>query len=247
MNSTRATRFTPSVFGNCGRRLTREDERILFGRLRLLRDRANEARRLSVVDSRSSDVCRERRLRCLATRVRNRILRANLPLVCSVAKGFVTTARSLQELVSDGVVSMMRAIDKFDEHRGFKFSTYATVAITRSFIRDKGNDLRQRARFRSSCDEAIATAQTRSEDDRAEAETSTLGDAVRGVLNQLDKRDRSVISLRFGLCSRQRASTLEEVGNRLGISKERARQIEVRAMARVRTFATAANLDEYLD
>jgi RNA polymerase sigma factor (sigma-70 family) len=159
----------------------------------------------------------------------------------------VTGARPLQELMSDGVVSMMRAIDKFDEGRGFKFSTYATVALTRSFIRDKGIDLRDRSRYRSGCHEAIETALSHSADDRVEAECSALNDAVRNVLSQLDARDRSVISLRFGLTNQQKARTLDEVGKQLGISKERTRQLEVRAMQRVKTLATAARLEDCLD
>ena len=97
------------------------------------------------------------------------------------------------------------------------------------------------------CEEAIDAAPSHSADDHVETEVSALRDAVRAVLNQLDERDRSVISLRFGLRSRQKAITLDDVVNRLGISRERARQHEVRAMARVRSFATAAKLDEYLD
>ena len=90
---------------------------------------------------------------------KNQIARANLRLVVSIAKRHVTPDQNFFELVSDGNVSLLRAIEKFDFARGNKFSTYASWAIMKNFARTIPGEYRQRDRFRTSYDELFAATQ----------------------------------------------------------------------------------------
>jgi RNA polymerase primary sigma factor/RNA polymerase sigma factor len=170
--------------------------------------------------------------------VKNQIARANLRLVVSIAKRHVSPDQNFFELVSDGNVSLLRAIEKFDFARGNKFSTYASWAIMKNFARTIPGEYRHRDRFRTSLDELFASEpESRSGSILDERLQEDRREKVRRILRRLDEREQQIIIGRFGLDHGREPLTLKEVGQELGVTKERIRQIEARALAKLREAA----------
>ena len=256
-----------------------------------------------------AEVARLRRRQRKGDRARDRLTRANLRLVVSVAKRFGGRGLPLLDLFQEGNLGLMRAVEKFDAGKGFKFSTYATwwirQAITRAIAdqsrtiripvhkvdamnrvlrvqRDLAQELErepshseigERAVLRS--DEVEDLLRLASEQDNPlsldspmgdEQEASLaalvpdlraiapadaaarrlLGEAVLASLDDLDKREKDVVRMRFGLDGEQ-PRTLEEVGRHFGVTRERVRQIEARTMAKLRHPHRSQKLRDYLD
>ena len=165
-----------------------------------------------------------------AVSTKNQIIRANLRLVVSIAKRHVGPSQNFFELVSDGNMSLMRAVEKFDYARGNKFSTYASWALMKNFARTIPDEHRHQDRFRTSLDEMF----TATKDDRADPfEEETVQNQrevqVEKILERLDEREQRIIIRRFGLRRGQEPLTLKQVGAEMGVTKERVRQIEARA------------------
>jgi RNA polymerase primary sigma factor/RNA polymerase sigma factor len=168
----------------------------------------------------------------------NQIIQANLRLVISVAKRYVGPHAESFEQVSDGNDSLMRAVNKFDYTRGFKFSTYATWALKMNYARAYANQKRHTDRFRTSQDEALASTRDFRADPVTRENTHSRAKAlVARILEQLDPREQQNVALRFGLGESREPQTLLQVGGELGVSKERVRQIEARAFNKLREAA----------
>ena len=95
-----------------------------------------------------------------AVQTKNEIVQANLRLVVSIAKRHVTASEDFFSLVSDGNMSLIRAVEKFDCSRGNKFSTYASWAIMKNFARSIPDEFKHRDRFRTSLDEMFTAKRT---------------------------------------------------------------------------------------
>ena len=256
-----------------------------------------------------AEVARLRRRQRKGDRARDRLTRANLRLVVSVAKRFGGRGLPLLDLFQEGNLGLMRAVEKFDAGKGFKFSTYAMwwirQAITRAIAdqsrtiripvhkvdamnrvlrvqRDLAQELErepshseigERAVLRP--DEVEDLLRLASEQDNplsldspmgdeqdasladlvpdlraiAPADAAArrlLGEAVLASLDDLDKREKDVVRMRFGLDGEQ-PRTLEEVGRHFGVTRERVRQIEARTMAKLRHPHRSQKLRDYLD
>lgn len=179
-----------------------------------------------------------------ALAVKNKIVQANLRLVVSIAKRHVGTSGDLFGLISDGNVSLMRAVDKFDYARGFKFSTYSHWAIRKNFARSIPDEFKHRERFRTSSDEIFTSHQDARADHLAEEiDQQVREDQVLKILHSLDDREQQIIVMRFGLGRGSEPRTLKEVGEELGVTKERIRQLELRALAKLRTAAEREKID----
>ena len=238
-------------------------------------------------------------------RAREDLTNANLRLVVSIAKRYTKVSMPLADAIQSGNIGLMKAVEKFDYTRGFKFSTYATwwikQAISRAVAEESRNirlpthameninralrvqreltQLNQReptiieiARamgespdrvaeyFSMAADTTSLDQPTRADGDSTIADHIAAADAVdpsdgveledmreamRVVLDELPEREREVMKMRFGL-DIEHSATLEEVGQAFNITRERVRQIEVRALFRLRHVASGQALRNFV-
>lgn len=222
--------------------LTREQEVHLFRKMNYLKFEACRlAATLDLQNPKSETMYRIEALFDEATTVRNDIIRANLRLVVSVAKKYVDRSKpeDFFEKISDGNISLMRAVDKFDFARGNKFSTYATWAIMKNFARTIPTELRRSSREQSGHMDYTfeETADERGDPDVLERAQQIRGQRLAKLFDRLDEREQAIISARFGLGQAQEPQTLKQVGETMGVTKERVRQIEARALTKLRRTA----------
>jgi len=174
---------------------------------------------------------------------KQRIVKANLRLVVSIAKKHVGVSRDLFEIVSDGNISLMRAVERFDVSRGNKFSTYASWAIIKNFARSIPESYYHGTRYVTGQDLAIETAADyRALPDPA-SDHSRVRDLIAAGLKQLPLRDQEIIAGHFGLAGVGGSLTLQQLGTRFGVTKERIRQIEQRALGRLRDVLSPSLAD----
>jgi len=218
--------------------LGREQEAHLFRKMNYLKYRALKLRDgLDPLKATTAVLDEIDRLMEEALAVKNQIIRANLRLVVSIAKKHVGRSDNFFELVSDGNMSLIRAVEKFDYARGNKFSTYASWAIMKNFIRSIPIENHRRDRFVTGHEDLFeAAADNRTDEHEYESAQRRMREAVKGMLGRLDDRERRIIVSRFGLDGAGE-QTLEQLGRELGVTKERVRQLEARAQGKLRKIA----------
>ena len=224
--------------------LSREQEYHLFRKMNFLKSRAAKLREELEGRPRAALMDKIESLYEDSVKVKNRIVQANLRLVVSIAKRHVTPSNDFFTLISDGNMSLIRAAEKFDFSRGNKFSTYASWAIMKNFARTIPEEYKRQDRFRTLQDEVfLAREDSRSDQYELESAQAMRREQVAKILSRLDDREKQIIISRFGLNHSDEPLTLKEVGAEMGVTKERVRQIEFRALNKLR----AAVKDEKID
>lgn len=225
--------------------LNREQEYHLFRKFNYLKYKASQMRdELSPARAKSTVMEEIEQLYEQAVRIKNQIVQSNLRLVVSIAKRHVNSTDDFFTLVSDGNMSLIRAVEKFDYSRGNKFSTYASWAIMKNFARTIPHEFKHRDRFRTSLDELFTSQEDGRGDQLGEESAQRLrSEQVNKILSRLDDREQKIIISRFGLDYRQEPQTLKEVGAEMGVTKERVRQIEARALNKLRQAVQEDHLE----
>ena len=226
--------------------LSAEEERALFRAMNYAKYRVNVLR--SQLDPEMPDlklVEKAETFLKVANTIRDRILGANMRLVLSVVKKHVTPQYSFDELLSDGIDTLIKAVDKFDFDRGFRFSTYAYRSITRRAYRQISSRQEFSRRFAHAVDEA-ATSHPEDSNRRlvSPAAWAELHETLDKMLSCLDRRERFIVRRRYGMGRSQKAASFQSMANKLGISKERVRQLESRAVGNLKTMAEELGMSD---
>ena len=227
------------------RLLTKDEEQFYFRRMNWLKFRASSER--GRLDRRRATVRQMERVEGLlaeADTVKAILITSNLRLVVSIAKNFVDASWSFEELVSEGNLALMRAVEKFNFALGNRFSTYATYAVQRHFFRLSERGRRQRSRFVSD-DAALAgqAIEPPASVQPSDAQIESLKALFAGVLAELEPRERRIVVARFGFDGKE-PRTFRELGAHMGVCKERIRQIQGRAMEKLKSMAAEARLEQ---
>jgi len=189
-----------------------------------------------------------RRLVAEAEGIRNRLVEANLGLVITRAQRFLTAGREMSDLRSEGNYALVRVVGTFDFSLNLRFSTYACTALDRTFLRfvrggrekDASNDLERDGPLAGVVD-------YRADGPRMDAWREELHDQVPGLLAQLGERERLVIEKRYGLDGAEEPAALKAVGSELDVSVERVRQLERKALNRLKELAIQQGLEPFAD
>jgi len=175
--------------------------------------------------------------------VRDILIECNLRLVHKLASQHMQASQGLDELKSDAHISIMRAVEKFDYGRGFKFSTYATWAIVKNFARSIPDEFTHRTKYMTGHDEMLEhRMDTHTDESEMMMVAEQAKQRVNRLLEHLDPRTREVIRMRTGIDGSEEM-TLEQIGQHFGITKERVRQINVRGMKMLREWAAKENVE----
>jgi RNA polymerase sigma factor (sigma-70 family) len=224
--------------------LNKEQEQHLFRQMNFLKYKAGQRRqRLDPTRARIQELKEIEDLQNRANEVKDQLIGCNMRLVVSIAKRHSGQTDNFFELLSDGNMSLIRAVEKFDFSRGNKFSTYATWAIMKNFARSIPEEKRRRERYVTGHEELFEVApDTRSDEQEIVASAEQTASRVNRLLASLDDRERQIIRMRAGLDNSE-GMTLEEIGQQLGITKERVRQLNVRIMNKLRTIAREQKIE----
>ena len=219
--------------------LTREQELYLFRRYNYVKYLAAGAQRRlrDAASPRAADMDRLESLLEEAGQLKTRLVKGNLRLVIHIVKRCNDNFANFFELVSDGNLALIQAVEKYDYARGVKFGTYATWVIRRRFARVIPQERSHKSRFVTGTEDlmfiSVAHGVNQAENPVERELKSVVPQWIEDGLQQLPDREREVIQRRFGVGSSSVAQTLKEVGHDLGITKERVRQIETRALAKL--------------
>ncbi len=224
--------------------LNKEQEQHQFRQMNFLKHKANRLRgQLDPARVRIQEIDRIEELEKQAAAIKDQLIACNLRLVVSIAKRHAAQTDNFFELLSDGNMSLLRAVEKFDFSRGNKFSTYATWAIMKNYARSIPEEKRRRERYQTGKEELFDIApDTRSDEQELLASAEQKTHQVNRLLEYLDPRERQILRMRAGLDNAE-GMTLEEIGQQLGITKERVRQLNVRIINKLRTIARDQQLD----
>lgn len=226
--------------------LTKAQEQDLFRRYNYLKYRTGKVlKKLEPEEASVQEFDQVRAAISAIEKLSRRIIRANLRLVVSIARKHVGWSPNFFEVISDGNMSLMRAVEKFDYARGVKFSTYASWAIMKNYARSIPEQHYHSARYVTGQDELLDAAPDHRSAAEINADRSRIRELIATGLQELSEREREIISGHFGLGQRDGALTLEQLGQRFGVTKERVRQIEMKALSRLREVLSPSLVESF--
>lgn len=222
--------------------LTAAEERVIFHQYNYARFRVREVQDavMATIDRQPTDeqITEMLKWKRTADRLREQIANTNLALVLAMAKRTRMSEVDFADLVSEGNMALLRAVDKFDVGRGFKFSTYACRAIIKAFSRQGMKLSKYRQRFPTDFDPKLERSdylERKREEYKKDAaeELRSIYDENSAELSEIERR---VIDYRFGLEHEivGKPLTLEQIGQIIGVTKERVRQIQNKALVKMR-------------
>jgi RNA polymerase sigma factor (sigma-70 family) len=226
--------------------LTHEQESSLFREMNLSKYQANVIRsRLAPATADEQEILAIEALLKRAEVIRDHIIQANTRLVVAIVKKYVTLQQRFDDMFSDGIVTLMHTVEKSDYDRGFRFSTYAYRPIARSVYRAMTKAQQQKARFALDVPEwAFEQEGDDSTSPVTEQVWTNLRNLTASMLDQLDRRERFIVRCRYALGAHRKVRTFQFLAEKLGISRERVRQIEQRAVAKLRAMADEYDMDD---
>ncbi len=216
--------------------LSKQEEKDLFLQMNYaryrLRAEADEARKKKVPISKARQILEWDRVESGA---RKQLVESNLPLVLSMAKKMRIQGVDFGDVVSEGNMALLRAVDGFDCSRGFKFSTYACRAILKSFARLASKNNRYRMRFPTEFDPGREKSDwlDTQRQEAAQYCTEELVKILQSNSAYLSDMELAVIKGRFAFGKDGKRETLVQMGEILGLTKERVRQIQKKAVRRL--------------
>jgi RNA polymerase primary sigma factor len=186
----------------------------------------------------SWDVSRAWALMKAAQWHRDLIVRSNTRLVVSIVRRLPVPQAWHDDLVSDGLMALLRAVDKFDPRRGYRFCTYATPVVQRECYKFIGNRRLDQSHFQQPQEMNLISSENTKLNSKAQrARWIAWRTQLVALMKHLNKREQVVIRSRFGLGVHRSVKTLQRLADALKISKERVRQIEKEALAKLRNVA----------
>jgi RNA polymerase primary sigma factor/RNA polymerase sigma factor len=225
--------------------LTPQQERHLFRKYNFLKCRASKLRsELNPARPTLRLLDEIEELHRQAAETRNQIVRSNLRLVVSIVKKYASTPDNFFELTSEGNMTLMNAVEKFDYTRGFKFSTYATWAVKNQCAGEYRRRVRDADRFQTGLDEQFDWTKDERSDEYSQERLHEQRQAqFAKILGCLSDREQGIIRRRYGLGQSEAGQTFKEIGREYGVTKERIRQLEARALVKLRAAAAAEKIE----
>jgi RNA polymerase primary sigma factor len=220
--------------------LTKDEEARCFKAMNYLKHQIKSAQRQLRTSSHRAEVVREiLDLNDQVRVIRDHLIYSNLRLVISLVKKFVTPQFSFDELYSEGIVTLMQAVEKFDYQRGFRFSTYAYRSISRALYHCTVKQQQQNTLFVEDSDQWVADAvEPEHNHSLTDQIWRQMRDRLSELVQKLDRREQLIVRARYALSPSGRIKTFQTLANKLGISKERVRQLEQRAVAKLQAMAS---------
>lgn len=228
--------------------LNPDEEQELFRRMNYRKYRSNVLRsRLNPDEPCIRSMDSIERMLGEANEIRNHIVQANTRLVVSIARRLKSSWDAFDEMISTGNFILIRAVERFDYSRGFRFSTYATHSVERELLRLLGKGRKRQLTEVSTSSEILLETVEDPIVSEFHAEQDRRVRYVRSLIESVSpERERRIVISRFGLNS-ERSRTLREIGEEMGLSKERIRQLQIRAVERLQQFAKYELPDSALD
>jgi len=229
--------------------LSFKDEQLLFRKYNYIKFLAAQCQKQIQIDNPSGRKLKQLKLYLnTAGKIKHHLITSNLRLVVSIARKHAHSDPEMLDLISEGNLTLLNAVEKFDFNRQVKFSTYASWAIIKKYATLKTKQLRRPAYIVT--EEILEVAHNlRIEDSKVTVRESARKSLLEVITDTLEEREKIIVKNHFGLTSKteiigeRKALSLAQISRTIGLSKERVRQIELAALQKLRRVLTPDQFD----